>query len=66
MSGGHDPLGLPDKLMAICLTLLGASIALYCAMKVVQAILPFLVAVIGIGALIWIGIVVYKTWRERF
>ncbi|RDI54017.1 hypothetical protein [Nocardia mexicana] len=63
---GHEPQGLIDRLMSICLTLLGAAIALYCAVKVVQAILPFLVFVIGTGVLCWVGVVVYKTWRERW
>lgn len=63
---GLEPPGLIDRLMSLCLTLLGASIALYCAVKVVQAVLPFLVFVVGTGVLVWIGIVVYKTWRERF
>lgn len=60
------PSGLVDRLMGICFTLLGAAIALFCAVKVVQAILPFLIFVIGTVALVWVGVLVYRLWREKW
>ncbi|MBF6298971.1 hypothetical protein IU459_15670 [Nocardia amamiensis] len=63
---GHEQPGLIDRLVGVCLKVLGAAIALYVAVYLVQSVLPFVLMVIGCAALCWLGIVVYKTWRERW
>ncbi|MGK8508224.1 hypothetical protein ACRS5S_09215 [Nocardia asiatica] len=63
---GHEQPGLIDRLVGACLKVLGAAIALYVAVCLVQSVLPFVLVVIACGMLCWLGIVVYKTWRDRF
>jgi hypothetical protein len=46
-----------DRLIGWCFGILGAVIALYCAVKVLEAIWPALVMIVGIGA---IGAVVIR------
>lgn len=65
MSSG-DPKSLLDQLVSGCLTILIAAVALYCAVQVLRAVLPFLVIVIGSGALIASGVVVVRWWRGRW
>ncbi|WP_433598730.1 hypothetical protein ACQPXH_23925 [Nocardia sp. CA-135953] len=63
---GHEQPGLIDRLVGVCLRVLGAVLALYVAVYLVQTILWPLMLFIGGGVLIWMGVVVIKTWRERY
>ncbi|GFG50798.1 hypothetical protein CQY20_24885 [Mycolicibacterium agri] len=67
MSDG--PGGWLDRLMGSCIGILVAAIAIYCAVRLIESILPTLIVIIGIVALIAaiIGlIVVFSTWRNRW
>jgi ABC-type multidrug transport system permease subunit len=58
-----------DKLVGGCFGILFGVIALYCAVRLIESILPRLIVIIGILALIAavIGaIVVISTWRNRW
>ena len=57
-----------DRLVGWCFGILGAVIALYCAVKLLEAIWLALVVIIGIVALLAliIRIVVYFTSRNRW
>ncbi|BBX63226.1 hypothetical protein MSAS_24000 [Mycobacterium saskatchewanense] len=58
-----------DKIIGWCFGALLGVIALYCAVQLIQSILPTLIVIIGIGALIAfvIGVfVVISTWRNRW
>jgi len=65
---GSNPGRWIDRLIGWCFGILGASIALYCAVKVLEAIWPALVAIVGITAIsaLIIRIVVYFTSRNRW
>lgn len=58
-----DPKSLIDQLVGACFTVLLGAVALYCAMQVLEAVLPFLVVLIGGAALVAAGIVVVR-WRR--
>jgi len=65
MSGG-DPTGLVDKVIRGCFSILLAAIALYFAVGLVESIWPTLLIVGGIAGGVWVGLVVYKTMREKW
>ncbi len=62
----ETPTGMVDKLVKASMGILIATIALSCAMSVLRSILPILVPVVGVVGLVWVGIVVYKTRKDRF
>jgi len=62
----ETPSGLVDKLVSVSISILIAVIALSCAATLLKSVLPILVPVVGVGALIWVGVVVYKTRKDRF
>lgn len=58
-----------DKIIGWCFGMLLGVIALYCAVQLIESILPTLIVIIGILALIAavIGVgVVISTWRNRW
>lgn len=67
MSGSGG--GLVDRLIGVCVGLLVAAFALYCAVKLIESILPVLIVMVGaiaVAGLIVGGIVVIRTWRDRW
>jgi hypothetical protein len=65
---GPDPGRWIDRLIRWCWGILLASIALYCAVKVLEAIWPALVVIVGAVAIIAliVRIVVYFTSRNSW
>ncbi|MBF6228927.1 hypothetical protein IU470_28030 [Nocardia abscessus] len=63
---GHEQPGLIDRLVGVCLKVLGAAIALYVAVYLVQTILWPLILIVGGGVLVWLAVVVIRTLRERW
>ena len=65
---GSDPGRWIDQLIGMCFRILLAVIALYCAVKVLEAIWPALIVIVGIGAIIVliIRVVVYFTSRNTW
>ncbi|AGB22139.1 hypothetical protein Mycsm_01746 [Mycobacterium sp. JS623] len=59
-----------DRLIGWCWGILGGAIALYCAVKLLHAILPALIVVVGalaiVGLVVGVGIVVIRTLRNRW
>jgi hypothetical protein len=57
-----------DRLTGWCFGILAATVALYCAVKVIEAIWPALIAIVGALAIIVliIRIVVYYTSRNSW
>jgi hypothetical protein len=57
-----------DRLTSWCFSILVATIALYCAVKVLEAIWPALIVIVGIGAILVliIRIVVYYTSKNSW
>jgi hypothetical protein len=59
-----------DRLVGWCFSILAATIALYCAVELIEAILPALIVVVGVltilGLVVSGGIVVFRTWRDRW
>ncbi|WP_081290256.1 hypothetical protein [Mycobacterium asiaticum] len=58
-----------DKIIGWCFGILLGVIALYCAVQLIQSILPTLIVIIGVLALVAVVIgvfVVISTWRNRW
>lgn len=58
-----------DRVIGWCLGILLATIALYCAVSLLESIMPTLIVIIGVVALIGLTIcvvVVINTWRNRW
>lgn len=58
-----------DWFVGACFRVLLAVIALYCAVALIKPILPTLIAIVGVIAIIGLligGIVVIRTWRDRW
>lgn len=47
------------------MSVLLASIAIYCAAQIIQSIWPVLVVITGVVALAWIAVVVIRIWLSR-
>jgi hypothetical protein len=65
----QDPGGWVDRMIGWCFGILLGVIALYCAVRLIESILPTLIVIIGILALIAavIGVlVVISTWRNKW
>lgn len=64
-----DPGRWIDRIIGWCFGILLGTIALYCAIALIESMLPTLIILIGaltIGALIVVGIVVIRTWCNRW
>ncbi|MET3810223.1 hypothetical protein [Arthrobacter sp. UYEF3] len=48
------------------MSVLLAVVALYCATQVLQSILPFLIACVGVAAIIWAVWAVIQYRRDRY
>lgn len=58
-----------DRLIGWCFSVLLGAIALYCAGRLVEAVLPTLIVIVGVLAVIGVvvgGLVVFRTWRDRW
>ncbi len=62
----ESPTGMVDSLKRACLGILVAAIAINLAVGVVQSVWPALLLIAGIAGIIWLSVVVYKAWRERW
>jgi len=62
----ETPSSLVDKVVKACFSIFIATIALACAVSLLKSILPILIPIAGFGAVVWVGVVVYKAWRERW
>lgn len=60
-----DPKSLFDRLIGGCMSVLLASIAIYCAAQIIQSIWPVLVIITGVVALVWIAVIVVRIWLSR-
>ncbi|SKO16244.1 hypothetical protein [Mycobacteroides abscessus] len=58
--------GWADKFVSMCVGILFGAFVLYCAVQLIASIWPWLVAIVGIGALIAVTVVVYRTTRNRW
>lgn len=47
------------------MSVLLASIAVYCAAQIIQSIWPILVIITGVIALVWIAVIVVRIWLSR-
>lgn len=66
MSSGN-PSSLFDKFVGGCLAILLATIAIYCAVQILQEVLPWLIALSGAATLIWIVVAIVRLWiRHRY
>lgn len=55
-----------DKFIGICIGVLFGAFALYCAVQLIASIWPWLVAIVGTGALVAMAVVVFRTTRNRW
>lgn len=65
----QDPGSWMDRMIGWCFGILLSVIALYCAVSLIESILPTLIVIIGLLALIGLVVgvvVVINTWRNRW
>ena len=65
----QDPGSWVDRMIGWCFGILLGVIALYCAVSLIESILPTLMVIIGVLALIGLAVavvVVINTWRNRW
>ncbi|PVB05065.1 hypothetical protein D2E98_07315 [Mycobacteroides abscessus] len=55
-----------DKFVSMCVGILFGAFVLYCAVQLIASIWPWLVAIIGTGALVAVAVVVFRTTRDRW
>ena len=59
-----------DRAISWCFGVLLATIALYCAVKLIEAVVPALVVIVGtltlISLALGVGIIVFRTLRNRW
>lgn len=55
-----------DKFVSMCVGILFGALVLYCAVQLIASIWPWLVAIVGTGALIAVAVVVFRTTRDRW
>ncbi|WP_280278389.1 hypothetical protein [Nocardia wallacei] len=65
MSGNGEP-GYVDRFVGACLKVLGGVLALYVAVSMMQSIAWPVIVFAGTALLVWLVVVVIKTWRERW
>lgn len=67
---GLAPARWMDRAIGWCFGVLLATIALFCAVKLIENILPALVVIVGtltlIGLVVLVAIVVFRTLRNRW
>ncbi|WP_434615626.1 hypothetical protein [Arthrobacter sp. A5] len=66
MSVDPNPRSWFDRVIGACMSVLLAVVALYCAIQVLQSILPFLIACVGVVAIIWAVWAVIQYRRNRY
>jgi hypothetical protein len=65
----QDPGSWVDRMIGWCFGILLGVIALYCAVSLIESILPTLMVIVGVLALIGLVVgvvVVINTWRNRW
>lgn len=62
----NDPKSWFDRAIGACMSILLATVALYCATQVLQAILPFLVIAAGVVTLAWAAWALVRHLRGRY
>jgi hypothetical protein len=66
---GPEPSRWVDRMIGWCFGIMLATIALYCAVALLEAMLPALIIIVGVLAIIGLiagGIVVFRTWCSRW
>lgn len=63
---GHDEPGYVDRFVGACLKVLAGALALYVAVSVMQSIAWPVVVFTATAVVVWLVVVVIKTWRERW
>lgn len=66
MSVDPSPRSWFERAIGACMSVLLAVVALYCATQVLQSILPFLIASVGVVAIIWAVWAVIQYRRNRY
>ncbi|PPJ23143.1 hypothetical protein C5E45_29345 [Nocardia nova] len=64
-----EPSGMIDGFFSRCLRVFLGVILLYLAVQVLKVLLPILIvilAVAGLAGLVWLGIVVFRTTRQKW
>lgn len=58
--------GWTDKFVSMCVGVLFGAFVLYCAVQLIASIWPWLIAIVGTGALVAVAVVVFRTTRDRW
>jgi len=67
-SGKNDkePVTMASRILGFCFAVFLSVILLYLAVKLLAAIWGWLLLVAGIIAAVWIGLLIYRRWRDRW
>ncbi|MFV8308237.1 MULTISPECIES: hypothetical protein [Mycobacteroides] len=55
-----------DKFVSMCIGILFGAFVLYCAVQLIASIWPWLIAIVGTGALVAVAVVVFRTTWNRW
>ncbi|SHQ95856.1 Uncharacterised protein [Mycobacteroides abscessus subsp. abscessus] len=55
-----------DKFISMCIGILFGAFVLYCAVQLIASIWPWLIAIVGTGALVAVAVVVFRTTWNRW
>ena len=61
----YNPKSLFDRAISGCLSILVATIALYCAVALIEAIWPYLVAAVAVASVVVAAIQIIRARREN-
>jgi hypothetical protein len=59
-----DPRSAPDKLVKTCLSLLAAAVAVYVSVKLIEAVWPALLVILGVSLFVGIAVFILRA-RNR-
>lgn len=59
-----EPVTVASRILGFCFAVLLSVILLYLALELIAAIWGWLLLVAGIICAIWIGVVLYRRWRD--
>ncbi|SER95998.1 hypothetical protein SAMN05443377_12241 [Propionibacterium cyclohexanicum] len=61
-----EPVTMASRILGFCFAVFVSVILLYLAVELLSAIWGWLLLVAGIVAAVWIGLLIYRRWRDRW
>lgn len=61
-----EPAAMSQRILGFCFAILLSVILLYLAVELLSAIWGWLLLVAAIITVVWIGLLIYRRWRDRW